>query len=138
MKIAKYFFVVFLASCSCLAQNPEASGISPTVNNIEVHRVGEQLVRIIRHNMELEAVLELELFQPPAMKLIDYRKITQVTRNGNTIDFKSADAIYVDAVEVTAETLKISFDYFPPKGSEVQFDCTATISPQGFSAITCN
>lgn len=138
MKIAKFLIFALLPSCVCIATQPETSGIPASINHIETHRAGDQILRVIKHNMELNPVLELELFDTPDMKIADYKKLENVIWNGKTIVFKNSDAIYIDSISMEQNQLSVAFDYFPPKGDESHFICKLQIKPSSISTPVCN
>lgn len=137
MKIAKFLIFSLLPSCVCIETQPETSGIPASINHIETHRAGDQILRVIKHNMELNPVLELELFDTPDMKIADYKKLENVIWNGKTIVFKDADAIYVDSINLIKNKLSLDFDYFPPQGEERHFTCEVQINAVDITDPEC-
>ena len=96
------------------------------------------MVRIIKHNMELEPKVELEFFQPPEMNLKDYLSIISVKTSEREYVFKKSDGVFVEDIQVDKGAVKITFEYYVPKGDTVTLVCNVAITDKGFNPITCD
>jgi hypothetical protein len=83
-----------------MAKEIKYSGVPVSINHIEVHRVGNHLIRIIKHNMELEPKVELEFILPPEMQIKDYLSITSAKTPEREYSFKTSDGVFVENIEI--------------------------------------
>ena len=127
-----------MASCSVIAEQKNSSGVPVSINKIETHRVNDYLIRIVKHNMELEPKVELELFQPPEMNLKDYLSITSVKTAERLYSFKESDGVFVEDIKVNKGTVEITFEYYVPKSEPVRLECKIPTSIKGFAPIACS
>ena len=137
MKLITYISLVLLSSCAAIAKPLDSSGIPSSVNKIDTFRVNNNLVRVIKHNMELAPILEFELFHPPEMKQLDYLKIEGVTVSGRYYDFKKSEGVFIDSIELMGSTIDFKIDYYVPKGSEIIIECKLLVSEAKLSQATC-
>ena len=137
MKLLTFFICILLTSCSAVAEQQKHSGVPASINNIKVHRVDDHLIRIIKHNMEIEPKVELEFILPPEMKIIDYLSITSAKTTDREYIFTNSDGVYVEGIDVTKEAIEIAFEYYLPKSEAVRLSCKIPISNEGFGSIAC-
>lgn len=127
-----------MVSCSVIAESQKSSGVPVSINKIETHRVNDYLIRIIKHNMELEPKVELELFQPPEMNLKDYLSIVSVKTAERLYSFKESDGVFVEDIKVNKGTVEITFEYYAPKSEAIRLECKIPTSAKGFAPIACS
>jgi hypothetical protein len=138
MKLPTTFLCILIASCSVIAKPQKSSGVPVSINKIETHRVNDYLIRILKHNMELEPKVVLELFQPPEMNLKDYLSITSVKTAERLYSFKESDGVFVEDIKVNKGTVEITFEYYVPKSDAIRLDCKIPTSGKGFDPIACS
>ena len=138
MKLLTCFLCILTASCTVIAAPQNSSGVPVSITPIETYRVNDHLVRIIKHNMELEPKVELEFFQPPEMNLKGYLTITSVKTSEREYVFKKSDGVFVEDIQVNKEGVEITFEYYIPKGDTVTLACNVPVTEKGFNPIICN
>lgn len=137
MKLLTSFFCILLTSCIAIAKQQESSGIPASINKIDMQRVRDQLVRVIKHNMELEPKIELELFQPPEMTLKDYLSITSVKTSQQGYSFKESDGVFVEDIKINENSVEITFEYYPKKSDAITLNCSIPILENNFGSTIC-
>lgn len=137
MKLLTSFFCILLTSCIAIAEQQKSSGIPASINKIDTQRVGDQLVRVIKHNMELEPKIELEIFQPPEMILQDYLSITSVKTSQQEYSFKESDGVFVEDIKIKEKNVEITFEYYLPKSDAITLNCSIPILKNNFGPRIC-
>lgn len=137
MKIVTLVLSLVIISCTATAQTKRSSGVPLSINKIETHRIKDQVVRIIKHNMEINPKVELELIKTEEFSIQDYVVITSVKTPDREYIFKKSDGIFVEAIEVDREEIRITFEYYIPKGNTIALNCKIPVSEKGFSSTQC-
>lgn len=107
--------LVFSAlSCwSCSANTAEKKTIIPlSIDHVETHRVGENLVRIIRHNMEILPQIDLELLSTPTLALLDHLAIDHIQLDGKERSFAQSAGVFVEDITLEENKIRITLDYY--------------------------
>ena len=94
---------------SCAYSQPSfvTSSLPLSVDSVETHRVDDSLVRIIRHNMELQPLLEIERISTPDIRLMEMLKIDAVSVNEKTLRFKDSDGVFIEYIKDTQRHYRI-------------------------------
>lgn len=137
MKIVTLVLSLVIISCTATAQTKRSSGVPLSINKIETHRIKNQVVRIIKHNMEINPQIELELIKTQEFSIQDYVVITSVKTPEREYIFKKSDGVFVEAIEVAREEIRITFEYYIPKGNTIELNCKIPVNEKGFSSTQC-
>lgn len=136
------FFAIALVwllgvSCSTKADPQEFQRIPVSIDSVETRRVGDNLVRLIRHNMEFQPLVEVEMLSTPEPARIDYLAINRLVVAGETLAFKDADGVYVEDAEIGDGKVTLTFDYFYSGGGSDLVDCELGVEGDKFQALEC-
>lgn len=115
--------LAFTLGCSSPSREGGGSSLPPSVDRVETFRVGEQLVRVLVHNMEIEPKLGLELLATPSAKLLDAKTLSQITLNNEVLDFANSSGVFVEGVEAVDSGVQVTFDYFYLEGGSDLIQC---------------
>lgn len=130
-------FLLALVSSASLFACPE-NEIPLSVDGIETHRVGDNLVRIISYNTEMEPKLEIELLATPKLKLKKKLVINKVKLNNEVIDFTDSAGVFISDFQLKDEAVTFSVDYFYRKGSgELIMSCSVSAKNNDLSTPVC-
>lgn len=124
---------------SCVHSQPPLV-ISPlplSVDNVETHRVDDSLIRIIRHNMELQPLLEIERISTPEIKLVETLKIDTVTINRETLRFKDSDGAFIETLKVHKGIVEFTLDYYFPRGGNTLIQCIINVNNNKLGILNC-
>ncbi len=140
--MSKFFLLVSVLLCvSCVQANPPVikSSIPLSVDTVEVHRVREQLIRIIVHNPAFLTQIEIERLVTPELKLLEKQTISSITLNtGEKLSFTdNVTGVYSKEISIDGTDISIPFEYFPARGQGVLVDCTLEIGETQFSPMDC-
>lgn len=106
------------------------------VLSVETQRAKDVLVRIIQYNSD-KAELRLETIRPIHHELLDFIDIKSVTVANGTYVFEKCDELLISPVEVDADSVKVEFECFLPRGSTVVAACAVPIDGTKFGKMTC-
>lgn len=132
------FSALLLSSCS-MADMPEADDafLPLSIDQVETYRVEDHLLRLIKHNMEIEPLFELELIEPGELKGVDRREVTSITLDGKTLSFAESAGVFVESMGVSNEGATLVLEYFYLQGSAVMIECTFPIVNQKIEPPQC-
>ncbi|WP_347330535.1 hypothetical protein [Marinimicrobium locisalis] len=130
--------VLLLSSCS-MAEMPEADDafLPLSIDQVETYRVEDLLLRLIKHNMEIEPRFELELIKPGGRKGVDRREVTSITLDGKTLSFTESAGVYVESMGANNEGATLVLEYFHLQGSAVMIECTFPVVNQKIEPPQC-
>lgn len=137
MKILALILSLVIISCTATAQTKQSSGVPLSINKIETYRIKNQVVRIIKHNMEINPKIELELIKTPELTIQDYLVIASVKTPNREYIFKKSDGVFVEALDVDGDEIQITFEYYVPKGSTIALNCKIIVSEKAFEPTQC-
>lgn len=140
MKLLSFLFAALVAAgCTGPSTEPEAPreemsavGVPASVSRVEAYRIGEHLVRVVVHNMEIASKLEVELFETPDLNLIQTLTISSITVDGEALGFEQAAGVYVEAVREGVDNVTVDFDYCYAEGGSDMISCDIRV---GHSAL---
>lgn len=137
-------FSLLCASCSAQTPAPKpvptqaASNVPTSVNRIEAYRINGMLVRVIKHNMEIEAKIDFELLTTPDLTLLDSLSISQITLDGEQLDFAGSDGVFVEDIREQGSGVLVVFDYFYSGGGSDLIACYLGVEKSLFGGFSCN
>ncbi|WP_024461173.1 hypothetical protein [Marinimicrobium sp. LS-A18] len=119
---------LFLLSCSVAEKsNADQAFLPLSIDQVETYRVEEYLLRLIKHNMELEPRFELELIEPDEPKGVDRRELTSVTLNGETLNFAESAGVFVESMGVNSKGATLVLEYFHQRGGKERIECVIPV-----------
>ena len=134
---------LFFCACGATAdKTPEPGEALPlSIDSVSTHRVGENLVRIIQHNMELLPALEVDLLSTPNVKRLDHLIVDVITVNGEKLFFSKAEGVFIEEVSKTKSGMEFVLEYYFPEkdgGDSVRIKCVIKVKDQKLSIPSCN
>ncbi len=133
------FLLTGLLYTSCAYSQPllVTSSLPLSVDSVETHRVNDSLVRIIRHNMELQPLLEIERISTPDIKLMEILKIDAVTVNGETLRFTDSDGVFIETLKIHKGIVEFTLDYYFRRGGNTLIQCTINVNNNKLGMLNC-
>ncbi len=141
--MSKFFLLIsalFCTSCLQAGSVPLKSSMPLSVDTVEVHRVREQLIRIIVHNPAFLTQIEIERLATPELKLLEKQIINSITLNtGKKLSFTdSVTGVYSKEITIDGTSINIPFEYFPARGQGFLVNCTIEVGEVQFSTMDCS
>lgn len=124
-------------SCASETDSAKPSGIPLSVDELQTYRVGKNLVRLIRHNMELMPRFDIELLETPELEIIHSLSITEVSVGNETLDFQTSEGVFIENFGVVDSAVEIEFDYFYTGGGSDMVLCKARIEAREIAPPVC-
>lgn len=128
-----------LAALTFTANAAEAEPSVPlSVSGVSTFRMGENLVRVILHNMELKPQVEVELIEVPGMeRLLDRAVINKLTLGKEVLVFSESSGVFVEEVQEVDGALQVIFDYYYPRGGSALIQCRIPIQKAAIGRPDC-
>ncbi|WP_086929440.1 hypothetical protein [Agarilytica rhodophyticola] len=134
------FLLVFCCVLSFLACAQTSSTSTPyipvSIDAVETHRIGDDLIRVIKHNMEISPKLELERMSLPGFKVLEQRSISSIQLPKERLIFENSEGVFVEDVQVKDNTIYMVFDYSFSGGGSALINCTLTVR-KTFGKLIC-
>ena len=132
-------FVIGMLCVSCAhSQKPGDVSLLPlSVASVETHRVDDSLIRIVRHNMELKPLLEIERITTPGRTLAEALRIDSVTVEGELLEFKDITGVFVESISLNDSTVVFVLDYFFLRGGSVLIRCVVDVGNNQLGTPNC-
>lgn len=138
MKLFSLVFAVFMASsCATQTGGDKSAEVPVSVDRIESHRVGENLVRIIVHNMELLPQIDIELLATPEVHSIQAVSIEQIEVDGEVLNFAQSSGAYVESTSVDKDSIMFELEYFYLDGGSDIILCNVLVSATEIGEPNC-
>jgi|SRR5690554_1246357 hypothetical protein len=130
---------LFLLSILCFADKAPgmSSPVPHSVDQVETYRVGEDLIRIIRHNMEMLPQIDIERLSTPEVGLLESISIDSIVLKGEERKFSQSSGVFIEAIEIDGRTIKIELNYYPDDESSFVVLCEVLIKEKSFEAPVC-
>jgi len=124
---------------SCAHSQPPlvTSPLPLSIDTVETHRVDNSLIRIIRHNMELQPLLEIERISTPDIKLAETLKIDAITIAGETLGFKEADGVFIETLKIRKGIITFILDYYFLRGGNTLIKCAINVNNNKLGMLNC-
>lgn len=130
---------LILMSESLFASKPNKvfSTVPSSVINVEVERIGKNVVRVIQHNMEANPKLEIERLNTPNLELVDYLALTSLTVNGETFKFIDSQGVFVESLSITKTAVEVTFDFYFLTGGSALINCSIDLLSEKLTLLPC-
>lgn len=136
--LAFTFLASTFAACA-IAPKPDTPHTLPrSIVQVTTDLVGEHIVRVIQHNMELNPLVQFEIMQRADFSLVDTLTLTEVPFQGRQLSFKNSSGAYIEGVEINEEQILIEIEYSPLQGEAIQLSCTLPVNKGMFLKIHCD
>lgn len=131
------FLLLFLSGCA--STNIEiSSSIPASVSNVQTELMGDNIVRVIQHNMELNPILQVELLSRPNFKPINALTIRALPFNNAQLSLQDSSGAFVESISIEESHIDIVFDYFYLHGGSLLLSCRLTVKKSLFSPLDCH
>ena len=116
-----------------------SSSLPLSVDAVEIRRVDDSLIRMIRHNMEVKPVIEIERINVPIVELAQVLRITEVKVGDTLLPFTNITGVFVDdlALDKKGKTVKFTLDYFYPRGGSDYIKCEVPVGNNNVGEVHC-
>lgn len=131
------FPLLFLTGC----ESPGielSSSIPVSVSNVQTELMGDNIVRIIQHNMELSPILQIELLSRPNFKVINALTIRELPFNGAQLSLQESSGAFVESISIEESHIDIVFDYFYLHGGSLLLSCRLGVMQSLFAPLDCH
>ena len=140
-----FYSLLLIVSTSCAnalniapaSKIPSVSGVPVSVNHIELGLVGDRIVRVIQHNMELNPIVQVEILSRPDYKIINTTTIIELPFGEKNLSLKKSSDAFVEELSINDDHVNMVFEYFPLKGSSIMLSCNLAINTDEFSKLKC-
>lgn len=129
--------LLLLSLLSIMACSHAVPEIPLNISEIKTYRVSDNLVRVIRYNMELEAKLIFQLIGTPGRTLLDTSVITGIPFNGAVIEFNDSQGSYIESFSVTDNVALFQVEIFPNDGGSDLYNCKINIEKDTLGQTLC-
>ncbi len=136
MKSLALFLIIFFIESAAPANEKLHAVIPVTINHVEMDVIGQDIVRIIQYNMELNPILQVELMSLPNFQVVDSLTISELPYMGEVLSFKKSSGAFVEGTKFL--DTGIEFEYFYLRGGSVLLSCLLPVKGGKFHALTCN
>ncbi|OAN18013.1 hypothetical protein A3K86_03580 [Photobacterium jeanii] len=131
----KVFFVMI---ATLFFVDAQASNIPSSINMVKTFRYEDDIIRIIKNNMEIKPEIEIEKFSTPDYKLIDNVVIDHVEVDGNRLGFQNISGVFVESIGLVEDDIKFVLDYYFLHGRSETIVCNLPIGSVGFGEPHCS
>jgi len=126
------------AACSAKQSEKGTSTLPTSINEVQTYRMGENLIRVIRHNMEVEPRFDIELLSTPDFKVIDNLSVQQITADGEPLSFSESQGVFVEDFGIEGASVFVKFDYFYLHSGSDLILCSVEIEKEALGKLVCN
>ncbi|MGR5150114.1 hypothetical protein ACQKP8_26660 [Photobacterium alginatilyticum] len=131
----KMFFIIFT---TLFFVDVQASNIPSSINMVKTYRYEDNIIRIIKNNMEIKPEIEIEKFSTPDYKLVDNIVIDHVEVNGNMLGFQNVSGVFVESIDLVEDNIKFVLDYYFLHGRSEIIVCNLSVSSEVFGEPNCS
>lgn len=128
VKQSIFSWVVLLIGCIAISFQSNAAELPPSINNVETKRVGDHLIRLIRYNMELEPIIEIEVLTTPSVRVVNKMTIRGIDAVGEHLDFGDSDGTFVESAQIVRDGVDFAVEYFYSRGGSSIFECHVPVN----------
>lgn len=129
----------FTYACSSIAdEGSEPVNIPSSVSSVSTELVGESVVRLIQHNMESRAEIQVEILSRPRLEPVKTKVLSALHLEGAVIPFSSGSGCFVEDVTYGEKGIDILFEFSPLKGGAQLYRCHLPITNNGFGKYECH
>ena len=110
-----------------------------SVDSVETHRVDDSLIRIVRHNMELKPLLEIERMATTSnMTLVEALRIEAVMVEGELLQFNDTAGVFVESISLNNGVVAFVLDYFFLRGGRALIRCVVDVGNNRLGPLACS
>jgi hypothetical protein len=125
--------------CMLLFSVPSYSSALPaSIDKVETYRVNDFLVRVIKHNMEVNPILEIDKIITPEYKIVNSLKINSIIVNDDELKFNESSGVFVESFSSKDDNVLFSLDYFHLDGGSNYIECTFSFGANLINPPKCN
>lgn len=135
-----FILLSILTTISCAQKNVKENEpyIPLNVYKVDVHRVKEEIIKVIISYVDGIPEVILERVSTPDLKLLETYKINEIKLNtGEKLDLENMSSLDVNKITISENIVNIPFEYFPLTGPGILADCKITIKEDYFSGTNC-
>ncbi len=128
-----------LSSFACSAQENKtnSSGVPVSVNHVELALLGDDIVRVIKHNMEANPILQFEIMERPDFTVLETLTISEISVGDTVMNFKNSSGVFIEELNVEDDHIFVLFDYIPLNGSNQLIACSLSVENSRFKPLAC-
>lgn len=123
-------FALQLPMLAC-AQQPVASGLSSDVPlsvwGIELKRVNNQLIRVLRHNMEIEPKIVIERIATPDLTLLEKLEVTGFEYGDEKYTFADSQGAFLESLDIDGQAVHFAIEFYFNQGGSALLNCSVRI-----------
>jgi len=114
-----------------------SSVLPASIDKVETYRVNDFLVRVVKHNMEVNPILEIDTISTPEFIVTDSIKIKSVTVGNEELIFNGSSGVFVESFSLKNHEVFFSLEYFYLDGGSNYVDCVVSFNEGLISAPKC-
>lgn len=141
-KIGRHLLFVLLAllgtACTAEESAPDSTNLPRSIDTVKTYRVGDSLVRMIKHNMEISPRFDIELLSSPHIEIKETLSIQKINVDGEALDFESSQGVFVEDFGADDSSVFVEFDYFYPDSGSDFIICRMKIEKGTIGNPRCN
>ncbi|EGQ7966468.1 hypothetical protein ABRZ79_01750 [Vibrio vulnificus] len=124
----------FILICSV---HTHATTLPVSIDRVETYRINGFLIRVVKHNMEVKPLLEIDKISTPEFRVIDSIEIRSVFIENKEFKFNSSSGVFIESISSRNSELLFSLEYFYLVGGSDYIDCAISINTSSMSPPTC-
>ncbi|WP_413114116.1 hypothetical protein [Thaumasiovibrio sp. DFM-14] len=130
-KIIPFCMLLFTVSSN-------SSMLPASIDKVETYRINDFLVRVIKHNMEVNPILEIDKIITPEFCVIDSIKINSVTVANEELSFNESSGVFVESISSKHNEILFSLEYFYLEGGSNYIDCAISFNDNSITTPKCS
>lgn len=115
-----------------------SSALPASIDKVETYRINDFLVRVIKHNMEVNPILEIDKIITPEYKIVNSLKINSINVNDEALSFNESSGVFVESFSSKDDKVLFSLDYFHLDGGSNYIECVVSFSANLILLPKCN
>ncbi len=134
------FMMSKVISCCCMllfSFSASSSVLPASIDKVQTYRVNDFLVRVVKHNMEVNPILEIDKISTPEFRVIDSLKIKSVIVGNEELIFNGSSGVFVESFSSKNSDIFFSLEYFYLEGGSNYIDCVVSFNEGLISAPKC-
>ncbi|ENT6844707.1 hypothetical protein ACFD7L_004548 [Vibrio vulnificus] len=114
-----------------------ATTLPVSIDRVETYRINGFLIRIVKHNMEVEPLLEIDKITTPEFRIVDSLEITSVFIEDKELKFNLSSGVFIESISSRNNEVLFSLEYFYLDGGSDYIDCAISINTSSMSNPKC-
>ncbi len=139
----KFFYLILFVNLyfpSLYAENSPYPNVPVSISDVETHRVGKHVVRLIRSFSD-EGFLFIEILKPPEFSLINKRVVDKikVTIYGRerVLDFRETASASIEKLRISEGIIKFQVDFYVLRGGRHLSECEVDANREKLPEPVC-